>query len=54
LGRWFRNIDTEISIRSIGHKNKDQWQKIGIYMIKHKDNWEGGMVKKNEGKEEIN
>jgi hypothetical protein len=37
----FRNIDAEISIRRIaGCKNKEQFQKIGIYVIKCREKWE--------------
>jgi hypothetical protein len=37
----FRNIDGEIGIRRVaGCKNKEQCQKIRIYMIKCKEKWE--------------
>lgn len=55
LGRWFRSVDTDIR-RAIGHKNKELWQKTGMYkyMIKHKENLEGMVVRKNESKEGMN
>jgi hypothetical protein len=41
LDKRFNNIDAEIVIiRTGGYNNKDQWQKIVIYMIKYKDKWE--------------
>jgi hypothetical protein len=36
--RGFTNIDAKSSIRKIVEwKNKEQWQKIGIYMIKYNE-----------------
>jgi hypothetical protein len=50
----FWNANTEISIRRIVcRKDKEQWQKIGIYMIKYKDKLER-MVRKNESEVQIN
>jgi hypothetical protein len=33
--------------------NKEQWQKIGIYMIKYEDKWEG-TIRKKESEVEMN
>jgi hypothetical protein len=35
LYRRLKNIDGETGIRKIGLKDKEQWQKIGIYMTKY-------------------
>jgi hypothetical protein len=33
-------INAEIGImRIVGCRNKEHWQKIGIYMIKYKEKW---------------
>lgn len=38
LEKYCRNIYIEIGIRrTVGCKHKEQWQKIGIYMIKYED-----------------
>jgi hypothetical protein len=38
FGQEFRNVDAEIDIRRIiRYKNKEKWQKLGIYIIKYKD-----------------
>jgi hypothetical protein len=44
----FRSINAEIDIRGIvGCKNKEQWQQIGMYVIRYKEKWEK-MVRENE------
>jgi hypothetical protein len=54
LDKRFRNIDAEIGIMTIaGFKNKDQWQKIGIYVIKHKEKRER-ILRENHGEVETN
>jgi hypothetical protein len=48
----FRNIDAEIGVKTVGFKNKEQWQKVGICMIKCKEKCER-MVRKPEREVEI-
>jgi hypothetical protein len=48
LDKRFWNIDSEIGIRTItGCKNKDMWQKLGLYLSRYREKWER-MIKKNE------
>jgi hypothetical protein len=48
LDKRFWNIDPEIGIRKIvGCKNKDTWQKLGLYLSRYSGKWER-MIKKNE------
>jgi hypothetical protein len=48
LDKRFWNIDPEIGIRKIaGSKNKDIWQKLGLYLSRYRGKWER-MIKKNE------
>jgi hypothetical protein len=53
LNKRFRGIGTEIAIRIVGCRSKDQWQKIGMYMIKYEDKWER-ILRKNETEAELN
>jgi hypothetical protein len=40
LDKRCRNIDPEIGIRrTVGCKNKEQWEKIGVCMIKRIEKW---------------
>jgi hypothetical protein len=49
----FRNADAEIGIRRLVRcKSKEEWQKIGLCMIKYKEKWER-MVRKSENELEI-
>jgi hypothetical protein len=48
LDKKFWNIDPEIGIRKIARcKNKDMWQKLGLYLSTYREKWER-MMKKNE------
>jgi hypothetical protein len=48
LDKRFRNCDPEIGIRKIaGCKNKEIWQKLGLYLSRYRGKWER-MIKKNE------
>jgi RNA-binding protein YhbY len=46
-------MDTEIAIRLVGRKNKDQVQKLGMCMIKYKDKWQR-ILRKSESDAELN
>jgi hypothetical protein len=47
LDERFWNIDPEIGIRKIaGCKNKEMWQKLGLYLSRYREKWER-MIKKN-------
>jgi hypothetical protein len=49
----FRDVTAEIYIwKILGCKNKEHWRKIGMHVIKYKENW-GRIVRKNEGEVEI-
>jgi hypothetical protein len=48
LDKRFWNIDPEIGIRDIaGCKNKEMWQKLGLYSSRYREKWVT-MTKKNE------
>jgi hypothetical protein len=53
LNKRSRNIDPEIGINKIainkiaGCKNKEMWQKLGLYLSRYREEWER-MIKKNE------
>jgi hypothetical protein len=48
LDNRFWDIDPEIGIRMIAEcKNKEVWQKLGIYLSRYREKWER-MIKKNE------
>jgi hypothetical protein len=48
LDERFWNVDPEIGIRKIaGCKNKEIWQKLGLYLSSCRDKWER-MIKRNE------
>jgi hypothetical protein len=50
----FQNIDAEIDIRRIkGCQNKEEWQKIGIYIINSKERWER-ILRRNDSEAELN
>jgi hypothetical protein len=41
LDKRFWNIDPEIEIRKIGGcKNKEIWQKLGLYLSRYREKWE--------------
>jgi hypothetical protein len=46
LGKKVSDIDTEISIRTVGCKNKEQWQNIGKWTIEYKGKCERMVMKK--------
>jgi hypothetical protein len=44
----FCNINPEIGIRKIaGCKNKEIWQKLGLYLSRYREKWER-IIKRNE------
>jgi hypothetical protein len=48
LDKRFWNIDPEIGIRKTeGCKNKEMWQKLGLYLSRYMEKWKK-MIKKNE------